>query len=58
MTSFFDTGIPDTSLCTYVPMDFTVKWSFPKIAKIGLGVLFGGIAIIVAGLVWLIKSIK
>jgi pimeloyl-ACP methyl ester carboxylesterase len=57
LTSFFATGIPDDSRCTYVPMDFTVKWSFPKIAKIGLAAVFVGIAIIVGSLVWLIKFI-
>jgi hypothetical protein len=58
LTSFYETGIPDDSLCMYVPMDFTVKWSFPKIAKIGLAVVFVGIAIIAGGLVWLIKAIR
>ena len=58
LTSFYETGIPDDSLCTYVPMDFNVKWGFPKIAKVGLGVVVAGIAIIVGGLVWVIKSIK
>ncbi len=54
MTSFFNTGIPDTSLCTYVPMDFNVGWSFQKIAKVGFGIAAGGAAIIVGGLAWLV----
>jgi pimeloyl-ACP methyl ester carboxylesterase len=58
LKSFYETGIPDDSLCTYVPMDFNVEWGFPKIAKVGLGVVIGGTVIILGGLVWLIKSIK
>jgi pimeloyl-ACP methyl ester carboxylesterase len=58
LTSFYDTGVADDSLCTYVPMDFNVKWGFPKIAKVGLGVVVGGTALLVGGVVWVIKSIK
>jgi pimeloyl-ACP methyl ester carboxylesterase len=58
LTSFYETGVADDSLCTYVPMDFNVKWGFPKIAKVGLGVVVGGTALIVGGVVWVIKSIK
>ncbi|MCI0616615.1 hypothetical protein L0244_26860, partial [bacterium] len=58
LTSFYKTGIADDSLCTYIPMDFDVKWGFPKIAKVGLGVAAGLIVTIVGGLVWLVKFIK
>jgi pimeloyl-ACP methyl ester carboxylesterase len=37
LTTFYRTGVPDVSRNTYVPMDFSVDWGFPKIAKIALG---------------------
>ena len=37
LTSFFDTGIADDSLYTYLPMDFKPAMSFPLLAKILLG---------------------
>lgn len=58
LTSFYETGVAEDSLCEYVPMDFNVKWGFPKIAKMGLGVVVGVTVIIVGSLVWLIKSIE
>lgn len=38
LTSFYDTGIPDTSKNSYMPMDFSVGLSFPTIAKLAVGV--------------------
>ncbi|MEE9170860.1 MAG: alpha/beta fold hydrolase [bacterium] len=37
LTSFFETGEPDTSLYHYEPMDFQVTWGFPLLAKLLLG---------------------
>ena len=45
LTSFFDTGIADDSLYTYLPMDFKPAMSFPLLAKILLGT---GVLLIVA----------
>jgi hypothetical protein len=39
LTSFFKTGVPDLSLNTYNPMDFTVKLGFPRILKLSLAVI-------------------
>ncbi len=55
LTSFYDTGMPDTSLNTYVPMDFNVKWGFPAIAKATLGGLVFIIMVVVAVPVWIIR---
>ncbi len=55
LTSFYDTGIPNTSLNSYVPMDFTVRWGFPIIAKIAFGaVILIGTALF-AVVFWLIR---
>jgi len=55
LTSFYDTGVADTSMNSYIPMDFNVSWGFPKIAKVALSlVALVGIAL-VAVIVWLIR---
>jgi pimeloyl-ACP methyl ester carboxylesterase len=57
LTGFYDTGAPDTSMNTYVPMDFTVRWGFPLLAKIAVGVLlFVGVAIVLL-IVWLVRRV-
>jgi pimeloyl-ACP methyl ester carboxylesterase len=38
LTSFYKTGVPNASLNSYIPMDFSVGWGFPRIAKVVLGV--------------------
>lgn len=56
LSGFYKSGVPDESMNTYVPMDFSVSWGFPTIAKIALGVIaFVGIAF-VAVIVWLIRK--
>ena len=55
VTSYFDTGIPDTSLLKYVPMDFHVSWGFPKLAKAALGLVIAIIAALAGVIVWWIK---
>lgn len=47
LSSFYHTGVPDTSMNTYIPMDFNVKWGFPVIVKLA----FGGIALLGIGLI-------
>lgn len=44
LTSFYDTGTPDTSQNAYVPMDFRITWGFPLIAKVAVatGLLLAG----------------
>ncbi len=37
VTSFLATGVPDTSLAEYVPMDFEVRWGYPLLAKLVVG---------------------
>lgn len=58
LTSFYDTGLPDTSKNTYVPMDFKVGWDFPAIAKAAVS---GGAVLILAVLglaVWVIRKVR
>jgi len=56
VTSFFDTGVPDTLLVKYVPMDFHVSWGFPVLAKLGLGIAAVLMAALIGTVVWLIKK--
>jgi pimeloyl-ACP methyl ester carboxylesterase len=54
LTSFFETGVADTSLCKYEPMNFDVSSGFPTVAK---RIVYGGAAVaavLVGGLIWLI----
>ena len=55
LSSFYKTGVPNTSLNAYVPMDFSVSWGFPKLAKLALG----GVALLIltlgAVIIWLAK---
>lgn len=53
LTSFYDTGVADDSLYTYLPMDFNVPLGFPALAKIILGTIPLVISVL-AVLVWLI----
>lgn len=58
LKSFYNTGVPDLSLNVCIPMDFNVKWGFPKIMKLALGITtLVGIGII-AGLIWLFKRYR
>ena len=36
LTSFYKSGVADTSLNNTIPMDFNVGWGLPTIAKVGL----------------------
>jgi pimeloyl-ACP methyl ester carboxylesterase len=50
LTSFYDTGVTDDSLYTYLPMDFKPAMRFPTMAKIGMVVSI----LLVVGLAWAI----
>jgi pimeloyl-ACP methyl ester carboxylesterase len=55
ITSYYNTGEPDTSSISYVKMDFGVSWGFPTIAKAAL-VTTSTIALaVIVGLYYLIK---
>lgn len=52
LTSFLETGVADTSSYRYVPMDFSVRWGYPLLAKLTLA--FGALTILLLlGLIWL-----
>jgi pimeloyl-ACP methyl ester carboxylesterase len=58
LTSFYETGVPDTSLNAYLPMNFHVGWGFPAIAKASLA---GAVLIslgVVAVIVWLVRRYR
>ena len=55
LTSFYRTGVPNASMISYMPMDFGVRWGFPKIAKLALGVVAFLVLALVALVVWLTK---
>ncbi len=58
LQSFFNTGVANTSLNTYIPMDFNVSWGFPVIAKVSLAVLALLIIAILAVSYWLIRRLR
>jgi pimeloyl-ACP methyl ester carboxylesterase len=58
LTSFYNTGVPDTSLNSYVPMDFRVGWGFPRIAKVALSAISFLIVLFIVVIVWLIKKYR
>lgn len=51
LTSFLETGVPDMSDYRYEPMDFSVRWGFPLLAKL---ILAGSLLVLVlmGGLTW------
>jgi pimeloyl-ACP methyl ester carboxylesterase len=53
LTSFYKSGVPNTSLNSYIPMDFSVSWGFPTIARAAIGIL----AFLVVALAALIISL-
>jgi pimeloyl-ACP methyl ester carboxylesterase len=58
LTSFYDTGVADASLFTYMPMDFRVGLGFPLIAKLLAGASALLAAGLVAGVLWVIRRIQ
>jgi pimeloyl-ACP methyl ester carboxylesterase len=58
LTSFYETGVPNTSLNTYVPMEFGVSWGFPMIAKVALCAVLILVIGLFAAVTWLIRRIR
>lgn len=58
LTSFYNTGVPDTTLSTYKPMDFSVKWGFPATAKALLAIMIVAAVIVLAGLAWFVAQLR
>ncbi|MBI5710402.1 MAG: alpha/beta hydrolase [Candidatus Eisenbacteria bacterium] len=57
LTSFYQTGIANDSLIAPLPMDFSVKRGFPKLAKAGRAVLVVGVVVVAGGVGWLVRSL-
>jgi hypothetical protein len=49
--------VPDESMNAYVPMDFTVRWGFPLIAKGAVGVLGLLVAGVALAIVWFVRRV-
>ncbi len=57
LTSFYDTGKPDVSKNSYIPMDFSVNWGFPKIAKAALGGAAFLVLVLAALIIWFVRKL-
>jgi pimeloyl-ACP methyl ester carboxylesterase len=55
LKSFYDTGVPNLTLNSYIPMDFSVRWGFPAIAKVALGAITFIAIAVVAVIVWILR---
>lgn len=58
LTSFYNTGIADESLVSYLPMDFHVSLGFPEIARILLLIIFIILVALFALVFFIVKHIK
>ncbi|MGD1045920.1 MAG: alpha/beta hydrolase [Bacteroidota bacterium] len=56
LTSFYNTGVVDTSMNAYNKMDFNVSWGFPTLAKVAVGTLAVIGTAAVVGIVLLVKN--
>jgi len=57
ISSFYRTGVPDTSLNAYRKMDFNVSWGFPTLAKVAVGTLAIVATAAVVGIVLLVRKV-
>ncbi len=55
LTSFYSTGVANTSKNSYVPMDFRVSWGFSTIAKAALAAIVLVGMIVIAVVLWLVR---
>jgi len=55
LISFYNTGVADTSLFTYVPMDFRVQIGFPRLAKALAAISLLLVTGLAAGLLWVLR---
>jgi len=55
LASFYKTGVPNTTLNAYVPMDFSVSWGFPRLARLALGVVAFLLLALGAVIIWLAR---
>jgi hypothetical protein len=57
ISSFYRTGVPDTSMNAYNKMDFNVSWGFPALAKVAVGTLAVVGTAAVVGIVLLVRKV-
>jgi pimeloyl-ACP methyl ester carboxylesterase len=57
LTSFYLTGVVDTSMNAYSKMDFNVSWGFPTLAKVAVGALAVVGTAAVVGIVLLVRKV-
>lgn len=58
LSGFYNTGVPDTSMNTYIPMDFNVKWGYPDIIKLSLGIISLTVIGLVVVMIWLFRRYR
>lgn len=57
LEGFYKNGVPDSSRNAYMPMDFSVRWGFPAIAKAAVGTIAVLVAGLIALLVWILRRV-
>jgi pimeloyl-ACP methyl ester carboxylesterase len=57
ISSFYHTGVVDTSMNAYNKMDFNVSWGFPTLAKVAVGTLAVLGTAAVVGIVLLVRKV-
>lgn len=58
LTSFLETGVADTSSYRYVPMDFSVRWGYPLLAKLTLAGVVLAILLLIGLIWWTVRFVK
>lgn len=58
VTSFYNTGVPDTSWNLYVPMKFNVRWGFPSIAKAALGTIAVLVIVLIGAIIFVTRGYR
>ncbi|HUI31469.1 MAG TPA: alpha/beta hydrolase [Candidatus Acidoferrales bacterium] len=58
LTSFYDKGVPNTSLNSYIPMNFGVSWGFALIAKAALAAIVVVVIAFAAIVIWFIRRYR
>ncbi len=58
ITDYFNHGKIETSFIKYIPMDFNVRFGFPIIAKIAIGIIVFVFVVLSLILFWVIKKYR
>lgn len=58
LATFYDRGVPNVSLNSYLPMNFRVGWGFPFLAKAALGAIVVLDIVFILAAVWLARRYR